>query len=185
MCVLSDKTIKERLADGSIVLDPFNSDCLQPASYDLHLGPKFRTFAYSHTQEVVEPGKDQSGLYEEFEPEDGIFILHPGEFALGMTTEWMEFPDDLVGHLDGKSSLGRLGLLVHVTAGNMDPGFQGFCTLEFLNVIRLPIKLTVGMRIGHMSWTTTTTPVERPYGSAELGSHYQGQQGPEASRYHE
>lgn len=183
MAVLSDRTILERLGTGDIVIKPFDRKLLQPASYDIHLGNIFQVMRDSHTETVIDPEIEQNHLYEEVVIEDGdSFILHPGEFVLGVSEEWFEFPDFLLGDLDGKSSLGRLGLEIHATAGYFDPGFKGTATLELSSVRGMAIKLRPGIRIGQMRFAETTTPVINRYGAEWLGSHYQGQRKPEPSR---
>ncbi len=183
--VLSDKTIREQIEAGRIVIRPFDPACLQPSSVDLHLSRQFRVFRNTRYP-YIDVRCNLEGLTELVEiGENEPFILHPGEFVLGSTTEWVGLPDDIVGRLEGKSSLGRLGLIIHSTAGYVDPGWQGRLTLELSNVANLPITLYDGMRIGQISFLQMTTPVEHPYGSAELGSKYQGQQEPTASRFHE
>ncbi|MCL4535028.1 MAG: dCTP deaminase [Bacteroidetes bacterium] len=183
--VLSDKTIKEQLDAGRIVIRPFDPACLQPSSVDLHLSSQFRVFRNTRYP-YIDVRCNQDGLTElvEVKP-DEPFMLHPGEFVLGSTLEWVGLPDDIVGRLEGKSSLGRLGLIIHSTAGYVDPGWQGRLTLELSNVANLPITLYYGMRIGQISFLRMTTPVEHPYGSAVLGSKYQGQEEPTPSRFHE
>jgi len=181
--MLSDKSILERMSGGGLTISPFNPEFLQPASYDIHLGSTFRVFVNSHRAQIIDPEQDQSHLWEVIEiPEGEAFILHPGDFALGASAEWFAFPDDMLGDLDGKSSLGRLGLLVHATAGYFDPGFQGTATLELSSVIPMPIRLRPGIKIGQMRFATTSTPVMRAYGSDGLGSHYHRQRNPEPSR---
>jgi dCTP deaminase len=175
--VLSDKDIKAELAAGRIVIEPLASKDIQPASVDVRLGNNFRIFRNSHYS-VIDPAVHQPDLTEEIVVPDGeAFILHPGQFALGTTLERIAVPNDILGKLEGKSTLGRLGLMIHSTAGYVDPGWDGELTLELSNVATLPIMLRPGMRIGQMSFERMTSPVERPYGSAELGSHYQGQRG--------
>ncbi|MHB1134916.1 MAG: dCTP deaminase [Chloroflexota bacterium] len=182
--VLSDRTIKEELDKGRIIIEPLDCRCVQPSSVDLHLASQFRVFRNSRLPyiDVRNPMSDLTELIE-IEP-DRPFILHPGEFALGATLERVALPDDIVARLEGKSSLGRLGLLIHSTAGFIDPGWDGHLTLELSNVANLPITLYGGMRIGQISFLRMTTPVERPYGSPGLGSRYQGQVEPTPSRYH-
>ena len=183
--VLSDKTILEEVAKGRIVFRPFDASCVQPSSVDLHLSRQFRVFRNTRYP-YIDVRSNQEGLTELVEiADEEPFILHPGEFVLGGTLEWVGLPDDVVGRLEGKSSLGRLGLIIHSTAGYVDPGWQGRLTLELSNVANLPITLYYGMRIGQISFLRMTTPVERPYGSPELGSKYQGQQEPTPSRFHE
>lgn len=180
--VLSDRDIRAELANGRIVIDPTDESDIQPASVDVHLDRKILVFRNSR-RPFIDVRKDVSDLTEMVEVQDEIpFILHPGEFVLGSTVESIGLPDDLVARLEGKSSLGRIGLLIHSTAGYVDPGWQGHLTLELSNVNNLPITLYYGMKIGQISFTRLTAPAERPYGSPELGSKYQGQQEPTASR---
>ena len=180
--VLSDRSIREAIAEGRLGLEPFDQAAVQPASIDLRLGREFRVFRnwrYSY----IDPREPQPDLTEVVEiGEHEPFILHPGEFVLARTEETVTLPDDIVARVEGKSSNGRLGLLVHATAGYVDPGFSGTLTLELSNVANLPIRLYHGMKIGQIAFEQMTTPVERPYGSAGLGSKYQGQQQPTASR---
>lgn len=184
MVVLSDRTIKEELARGRIVIEPLDPGCIQPSSVDLHLDRQFRVFRNSRLPYIdVRSSMDDLTDLIEIEP-DRPFILHPGEFALGSTLERVALPDDTVARLEGKSSLGRLGLLIHSTAGFIDPGWDGHLTLELSNVANLPITLYYGMKIGQISFLRMTTPVERPYGSAGLGSKYQGQREPTPSRFY-
>src|SRR5918997_5824559 len=185
MAVLSDRSIREQLKDGRIVLDPLDESCIQPASVDVHLDRLFRVFL-NHTMAVIDVKQDLSKLTELVEVDaDGVFVLHPGEFVLGSTSERIGMPDDLVARVEGKSSLGRLGLLIHSTAGFIDPGFDGHITLELSNVANLPITLYPGMKIGQVSFLEMTTPADVPYGSSKVGSKYQGQRGPTPSRYWE
>jgi dCTP deaminase len=182
--VLSDHDIRAALDAGRIRIDPFESDCLQPSSVDLHLDHAFRVF-HNHRYALIDPRLEQADLTElRTIGSDEPFILHPGEFVLGQTREWVELPDDIVARLEGKSSLGRLGLLIHSTAGYVDPGWKGTLTLELSNVARLPIALHEGMRIGQISFYEMSSPVERPYGSEGLGSRYQGQSTPTPSGAH-
>lgn len=183
--ILSDVTIREQLTLGRIVIDPLGEDCIQPSSVDLHVDRYFRVFR-NHSQRVIDVREDQSELTElvEIADEDAL-ILHPGEFVLGSTRERVALPDDIVARLEGKSSLGRLGLLIHSTAGFVDAGFDGHLTLELSNVANLPITLYPGMRIGQISFLEMTTPAAQPYGSSGLGSKYQHQRGPTASKYFE
>ncbi len=181
--ILSDRTIKEQLAAGRIVIDPIDESCIQPSSVDLTLDPRFLVFR-NHTRGLIDVKEDLSDLTELIEVEgDTPFILHPGEFVLGATFERVGVPDDLVARLEGKSSLGRLGLLIHSTAGYVDAGFDGQITLELSNVHNLPITLYAGMKIGQISFLTMTTPADTPYGSGVLGSKYHGQRGPTPSQY--
>jgi len=183
--ILSDRTIREQLDAGRIVIDPLDVSCIQPSSVDLHLDRFFRVFL-NHTMGSIDVKKDLRELTDlvEIEPE-GVFMLHPGEFVLGSTYERVALPADLVGRLEGKSSLGRLGLLIHSTAGFVDAGWDGHLTLELSNVANLPITLYPGMKIGQISFLQMTTDAERPYGSQAVGSKYQGQRGPTPSRYFE
>ena len=183
--ILSDRSIREEIAAGRIVIDPFDEDCVQPSSVDLKLGPYFRVFR-NHTSRVIDVKENQEDLTELVQmPGEEAFILHPGEFVLGSTFETIGVPTDLVGQLNGKSSLGRLGLLIHSTAGWLDPGFNGHVTLELSNVANLPITLYPAMKIGQISFLKMTTEAEHPYGSKGTGSKYQGQRGPTPSRYFE
>lgn len=182
--ILSDRTIAEELAAGRIVIEPLDRGAIQPSSVDLCVGPSFRLFR-NHSMAVIDVMEDQEELTELVEVSPtGALVLHPGEFVLGSTAERVALPDDLVGRLEGKSSLGRLGLLIHSTAGFVDPGFDGHLTLELSNVANLPIKVYPGMRIGQISFLRMTSAADNPYGSRALESKYQGQQGPTASRYH-
>jgi len=183
--ILSDKSIREALAAGRIVIDPLDESAIQPSSVDLHVDRYFRVFR-SHTERVIDVKKNQESLTElvEINPDEPL-ILHPGEFVLGSTLERVVLGDDLVGRLEGKSGLGRLGLLIHSTAGFVDPGFAGHLTLELSNVASLPITVYPGMKIGQISFLRMTSPAERPYGSSALGSKYQNQRGPTPSRYFE
>jgi dCTP deaminase len=183
--ILSDRTIREQLAAGRIGIDPLDESCIQPSSVDLRLDRLFRVFL-NHTMSVIDVRKDLSDLTQEVEIAEGdAFILHPGEFVLGSTSERISLPDDIVARIEGKSSLGRLGLLIHSTAGFIDAGFSGHITLELSNVANLPITLYPGMKIGQVSFLQMTTPADVPYGSAKVGSKYQGQRGPTPSRYWE
>lgn len=185
LVILSDRTIREELAAGRIVIDPLDETCIQPSSVDLRLDRFFLVFR-NHTMGQIDVKKDLSDLTElvEIEP-DGVFMLHPGEFVLGSTAERVSLPTDLVARLEGKSSLGRLGLLIHSTAGFIDAGWDGQITLELSNVATLPITLYPGMKIGQISFVQMTTPADNPYGSTSIGSKYQGQVGPRPSRYWE
>ncbi len=181
--ILSDRTITDAVSTGRILIDPFNPEYVQPSSVDLTLDHRFLVFR-NHTRAVIDVKEDVTDLTELVEIEqDGVFLLHPGEFVLGSTAERIGLPDDLVGRIEGKSSLGRLGLLIHTTAGFVDAGFQGFITLELSNVASLPITLYPGMRIGQISFLQMTTAADKPYGSSALGSKYSGQVGPTASQY--
>jgi dCTP deaminase len=183
--ILSDRTIREELAAGRIVIDPLDEGCIQPSSVDLHVDRYFRVFL-NHAMGHIDVRANLEDLTQLVEiEEDGVFMLHPGEFVLGSTLERVALPDDLVARLEGKSSLGRLGLLIHSTAGFVDAGWDGHLTLELSNVANLPITLYPGMKIGQISFLRMTTPADVPYGSAEIGSKYQGQRGPTPSRYWE
>ena len=182
--VLSDGTIRRLVEDGRIVIKPWNPELVQPASIDLRLGDSFRVF-HNHRAEAIDlRAGPPAGLTEQVavDGEEG-FVIHPGEFCLGRTEEWVELPEDVVARIEGKSSLGRLGLIVHATAGFIDPGWKGTLTLELNNLTRVPIKLYPGNLIAQLSFMALDKPAERPYGSAELGSHYQGQVAATESRY--
>src|SRR5918911_5628027 len=182
--ILSDRTIREELAAGRIVIEPLDESCIQPSSVALHVDRYFRVFL-NHTMRVIDVKEDQEELTELVEiDEDDAFILHPGEFVLGSTAERVALPDDLVARLEGKSSLGRLGLLIHSTAGFVDAGWDGHLTLELSNVANLPIAIYPGMKIGQISFLRMTSAAESPYGSASVCSKYQGQRGPTPSRYY-
>ena len=181
--VLSDGTILELVRCGRIRIDPWEEDLVQPASVDLRLGDSFRVF-HNHRVAAIDLREPPSGLTEEVViGQDESFVIHPGEFCLGRTLEWVELPDDIVARIEGKSSIGRLGLIVHATAGFCDPGWKGTLTLELNNLTRVPIKLYPGLLIAQLSFMTLDRPALRPYGSAELGSHYQGQRAATESRY--
>jgi len=182
--VLSDRTIKQLLEDGRIGIDPYDDELLQPSSVDVRVDRFFRVFRNSRYPyiDVKEPMEDLTELVEVGD-EEQPFILHPGEFVLGSTLERITLPDDLVARLEGKSSLGRLGLLIHSTAGFIDPGWDGHVTLELSNVANLPITIYPGMKIGQLSFVQMSEPAETPYGAGALGSKYQGQRGPTPSRY--
>ena len=183
--ILSDRTIREEIEAGRIVIDPFDPACVQPSSVDLHVDAEFRVFANSRYPSI-DVKQEQPDLTELIETKpDEPFILHPGEFVLGSTLERVALPTDLVARLEGKSSLGRLGLLIHSTAGYVDPGWKGNLTLELSNVANLPIALYHGMKIGQISFFRMSSPVERPYGSPSLRSRYQGQSEPTASAFHQ
>ena len=180
--VLSDRTIKEELSKGRIVIDPLGEGCIQPASVDVHLDRRLLVFRNSR-RAYIDVRQDMSDLTEMVEIDGDVpFILHPGEFVLGNTQEHIELPDDLVARLEGKSSLGRIGLLIHSTAGYVDPGWKGNLTLELSNVANLPVTLYLGMKIGQLSYLRLSTAADNVYGSAALGSKYQGQTDPTASR---
>ena len=182
--ILSDVSIRKALAEGRIIIEPLMEGGVQPSSVDLRVDRFFRVFR-NDTTPFIDPKLAQEDLTELVEVSDGnAFILHPGEFVLGQTLEWVELPDDLVARLEGKSSLGRLGLLIHSTAGYVDPGWKGNLTLELSNVANLPIALYRGMKIGQISFFRMSSPVERPYGSKELGSKYQGQSSPTESAFY-
>ncbi len=183
--LLSDVDIRKEIAAGRIEIDPFDEGCVQPSSVDLHVDSQFRVFANSRYP-FIDVKREMPDLTELVEVGDGEpFILHPGEFVLGSTFERVRIPDDMVARLEGKSSLGRLGLLIHSTAGYVDPGWDGYLTLELSNVANLPITIYPGMKIGQISFFRLTTPAESPYGSSEAGSKYQRQRGPTASRFFE
>jgi dCTP deaminase len=183
--ILSDVDIRKEIESGRIVIDPFDPAAIQPSSIDLHVDDRFRVFANSRYP-YIDVKKEMPGLTEVVEVADpDPFILHPGEFVLGSTLERVAIPDNMVARLEGKSSLGRLGLLIHSTAGYVDPGWDGFLTLELSNVANLPITIYPGMKIGQISFFRLSTPAERPYGSTETRSKYQGQRGPTASRFFE
>jgi dCTP deaminase len=181
--VLSDRTIRRLLEEGRIGIEPYEEELLQPSSVDVRVDRLFRVFRNSRYP-FIDVKQEMEELTElvEVEP-DEAFILHPGEFVLGSTLERITLPDDLVARLEGKSSLGRLGLLIHSTAGFIDPGWDGHVTLELSNVANLPITLYYGMKIGQVSFVQMSEPAEHPYGTGELGSKYQGQMGPTPSRY--
>jgi dCTP deaminase len=181
--VLSDRTIARLIREGRIVIDPYDDGLLQPSSVDVRVDRFFRVFHNARYPyiDVKEPQEELTELVEI--AGDQAFILHPGEFVLGSTLERIVLPDDLVARLEGKSSLGRLGLLIHSTAGFIDPGFDGHVTLELSNVANLPITIYHGMKIGQISFVQLSEPAEKPYGSGDLGSKYQGQTGPTPSRY--
>ncbi len=182
MTVLSDRTIREELKSGNIVIDPLMEGCIQPASVDLHLGRSFLVFRNNHVPYIDVRAMNETLTEQVTVGDDVPFMLHPGEFVLGSTLEHVEVPADLVARLEGKSSLGRVGLLIHSTAGYVDPGWKGRLTLELSNVSNLPITLYFRMKIGQISFLRLSTPAEHLYGSAELGSKYQGQQEPTPSR---
>jgi len=182
--VLSDRDIRAEITAGRIVIDPFIPEAVQPSSVDLHLDRRFRVFRNSRYP-FIDVRADQPELTELVEiGGDDPFILHPGEFVLGSTYERVQLPNDLVARLEGKSSLGRLGLLIHSTAGYVDPGWEGNLTLELSNVANLPITLYDGMKIGQISFQRLSSPAEVSYGEASIGSKYRGQRDPTASLYH-
>lgn len=180
--LLSDRDIRAQIQDGRVRVEPFDVGMIQPSSVDVRLDRFFRVFE-NHKYSVIDPAVEQSELTREVEVSaNDFFILHPGEFVLASTYEVITLPDDIAGRLEGKSSLGRLGLLTHSTAGFIDPGFSGHITLELSNVANLPVKLLPGMKIGQLCLIKLTSPAEHPYGSALYGSRYQGQRGPTPSR---
>ena len=180
--LLSDRDILAEIHDKRIVVDPYDEAMVQPSSIDFRLDRYFRVFE-NHRYPHIDPAADQSDLTRMVEPVgEEPFILHPGEFVLGSTLEVVTLPDDLAARVEGKSSLGRLWLLTHATAGFVDPGFSGHVTLELANVATLPIKLYPGMKIGQLCFFRLSSPAEHPYGSAKYGSRYQGQRGPTPSR---
>ena len=180
--LLSDRDIRAEIDAGRVVLDPWDPAMVQPSSIDVRMDKWFRLFD-NHKYPVIDPAQDQPELTRliEVDPAEG-FVLHPGEFVLGSTLETITLPDDLAARVEGKSSLGRLGLLTHATAGFVDPGFSGHVTLELSNVATLPIRLWPGMKVGQLCFFRLPSAAEHPYGSKEYGSHYQGQRGPTASR---
>ena len=180
--ILSDGTIREAIAAGRIGIDPLLDDGIQPSSVDVRLGGAFRVFA-NHRYPYIDVRQDQPELTELVEAGEEPFVLHPGEFVLGSTLERITLPSDIVARLEGKSSLARLGLVIHSTAGFIDAGFSGEVTLELSNVATLPILLYPGMRIAQLAFFPLDRPAERPYGTPELGSKYQGQSGPTPSQY--
>jgi dCTP deaminase len=185
--ILSDRSLREQLAAGRIVIEPLDDSLIQPSSIDVRISNLFRVFR-NHTRGVIDVKQNMEDLTELVEipaGSDTPFILHPGEFVLGSTLERIAVPDDLVGRVEGKSSLGRLGLLIHSTAGFIDAGFDGHITLELANVASLPITLYPEMKIGQVSFMQMTTAADRPYGAGAKGSKYQGQRGPTPSRYFE
>ncbi len=182
--LLSDRDIRAEIDAGRVVLDPADPAMVQPASVDVRIDRLFRLFD-NHRYPVIDPRADQPDLTRLVEVAPGeAFVLHPGEFVLGATYEQVTLPDDLAARLEGKSSLGRLGLLTHSTAGFIDPGFSGHVTLELSNTATLPIVLWPGMKIGQLCFFRLSSPAEHPYGSGAAGSRYQGQRGPTASRSH-
>jgi dCTP deaminase len=182
--IFSDRSIREAIEAGTIQIDPFEPTYVQPSSIDLRVGDGFRVFV-NHKYSEIDPRSPQEDLTQLVEVGEDAFMLHPGEFVLGSTLERVKLGEDVVARLEGKSSLGRLGLLIHSTAGFIDPGFEGHITLELSNVATLPIAIYPGMKIGQISFYQMTTAADHPYGSPELGSKYQGQTGPTASRSHQ
>ena len=181
--VLSDGTIMRLVREGQIKIDPWDESLVQPASVDLRLGDSFRVF-HNYRVTSIDLREPPRNLTEEVRVTDGDpFVIHPGEFALGRTMEWVELPEDIVARIEGKSSLGRLGLIVHATAGFCDPGWKGTLTLELNNLTRVPIKLYAGLPIAQLSFMTLDAPALRPSGHEQLGSHYQGQVEATESRY--
>jgi dCTP deaminase len=182
--ILSDRTIRESIASGRIVIDPYEKTYVQPSSVDLRVDRFFRVFE-NHLYPFIDPKSSQEDLTNLIEVDEDVpFMLHPGEFVLGSTLERVALGEDIVARLEGKSSLGRIGLLIHSTAGFVDPGFDGYLTLELSNVANLPIAIYPGMKIGQISFYQLTTPADHPYGSDAAGSKYQGQRGPTPSRVH-
>jgi len=183
--LLSDRDIRAEVDLGRVRLEPWDPAMTQPSSVDVRLDRYFRLFD-NHRYPFIDPAQEQPGLTRMVEVgaegQDDAFVLHPGEFMLGSTLEAVTLPDDLAARVEGKSSLGRLGLLTHATAGFVDPGFSGHVTLELSNVATLPILLYPGMKIGQLCFFRLSSPAENPYGSGVYGSHYQGQRGPTASR---
>ncbi|MBS3939557.1 MAG: dCTP deaminase [Actinobacteria bacterium] len=184
--ILSDRDLRAAMASGRLRIEPLGENAIQPSSIDLRIGSEFRVFANNRYPyiDVRKPMDDLTELVTVDDP-DEPFILHPGEFVLGTTLETVTIPDDMVARLEGKSSLARLGLLIHSTAGFVDAGWSGHLTLELSNVANLPITLYPGMKIGQLAFFPLTSPAEHPYGSSEIGSKYQGQRGPTPSRYFE
>ena len=183
--VLSDRTIKQEITQGRIVIEPLDPACIQPASVDVHLDKRLLVFRSWRYPFYIDVKKNLEDLTEIVQIEDEKpFFLQPGEFVLASTVENITLPDDIVGRLEGKSSLGRIGLLIHSTAGYVDPGWQGRLTLELSNVAKLPVTLYCGMKIGQISFLRLTAAAERLYGDESLGSKYQGQVEPTASRYY-
>ncbi|MGO1971931.1 MAG: dCTP deaminase [Propionibacteriaceae bacterium] len=182
--LLSDRDIRAEIDAGRVALDPYAEEMIQPASVDVRMDRFFRVFE-NHRYPHIDPAQEQPELTREVAPEPGEpFILHPGEFVLASTYEVVTLPNDVAARLEGKSSLGRLGLLTHSTAGFIDPGFSGHVTLELSNMATLPIKLWSGMKIGQLCFFRLSSASEFPYGSEKYGSRYQGQRGPTASRSH-
>ncbi|MEA2460113.1 MAG: dCTP deaminase [Actinomycetota bacterium] len=183
--ILSDRDIRMAVKEGRIGIEPFDMSDVQPSSIDLHVDKLFRTF-HNHRYPHIDVKKEMEHLTELVEVgDDEAFILHPGEFVLGSTSEYVRLPHDLVARLEGKSSLGRLGLLIHSTAGFVDPGFEGHLTLELSNVANLPITIYPYMKIGQISFYELSSEAENPYGSSGVGSKYQGQRGPTPSKFFE
>ncbi|MDO5067788.1 MAG: dCTP deaminase [Propionibacteriaceae bacterium] len=182
--LLSDRDILAEVSTGGIALDPWEPAMIQPSSVDVRLDKFFRVFE-NHRYPHIDPAEEQSELTRLIEVDDGeAFVLHPGEFVLGSTWEQVSLGPGVAARLEGKSSLGRLGLLTHSTAGFIDPGFSGHVTLELSNMATLPVKLWPGMKIGQLCFFQLSSPAEHPYGAKEYGSRYQGQRGPTPSRSH-
>jgi dCTP deaminase len=180
--LLSDRDIRAQIDAGRVRLEPYDEAMIQPSSIDIRMDRYFRLFD-NHKYPFIDPAAEQDELTRLIETEPGEpFVLHPGEFVLGSTYEQVTLPDDIAARVEGKSSLGRLGLLTHATAGFVDPGFSGHVTLELSNVATLPIKLWPGMKTGQLCFFQLSSPAENRYGSEKYGSHYQGQRGPTASR---
>lgn len=180
--LLSDRDIRTQIDTGRVALDPYEPDMIQPSSIDVRLDKFFRVFD-NHKYASIDPSIEQPDLTRLVEVDsDKPFVLHPGEFVLGSTFESVTLPDDIAARLEGKSSLGRLGLLTHSTAGFIDPGFEGNVTLELSNTATLPINLWPGMKIGQLCFFQLSSPAEHPYGSSKYGSRYRGQRGPTASK---
>lgn len=180
--LLSDRDIRSQIDNGRVALDPYEPDMIQPSSVDVRLDKFFRVFD-NHKYAAIDPAIEQPELTRLVEVESGNpFVLHPGEFVLGSTYESVSLPNDIAARLEGKSSLGRLGLLTHSTAGFIDPGFEGNVTLELSNTATLPINLWPGMKIGQLCFFQLSSPAENPYGSSVYGSRYRGQRGPTASK---
>ena len=179
---MSDRDIRASIEAGQIGLEPLDMSLLQPSSFDVRIDRFFRLFD-NHKYAFIDPAEPQEDLtrFVEVAP-DEPFILHPGEFVLGSTYEFVKLPDNVAARLEGKSSLGRLGLVTHSTAGFVDPGFNGHVTLELSNMAALPIKLWPGMKIGQLCFFQLSSPSETPYGSEKYLNRYQGQRGPTASR---
>ena len=183
--LLSDRDIRKEIESGRVAIEPYQAEMVQPSSVDVRIDRYFRVFE-NHRYPHIDPAEEQAELTRAVEPEgDEPFILHPGEFVLASTYEVVTLPNDVAARLEGKSSLGRLGLLTHSTAGFIDAGFSGHVTLELSNVATLPIKLWPGMKIGQLCFFRLSSPAEAPYGSGASGSRYQGQRGPTASRSHQ
>ncbi len=182
--ILSDKTLREEIQKGNLIVKPFDPEMVQPASIDLRLANEFRVF--KHVNYGLIDVKKDFGEYTELMTisDEEKFVLHPDEFVLGSTREWVEVPGNLVGRIEGKSSLGRLGVIVHATAGFVDPGWKGKLTLEISNVGKIPIALYPGMKIAQFSVMQLTTPADTLYGDKKLGSKYLGQEGPMESKMH-